>query len=162
MSLTCLIKTLVSPLVFLCFVFIVFELSQGTVTAVWVSLYPDYDSETNGFVLRSDYISPGGFRSPDRYDIAYSYTVGEDIYISSRGVVGGYDFSQKVKETIDKYQVGDTVKVYYDSSKPNYSTLDVSGMDGILLLKVGAIFSFFILHCFYKIVSCIRINKGAV
>lgn len=160
MSLNCLIKALVSPLIFLCFVLIVFELSQGTLTAVWVNLYPDYDSETNGVVIRSDHISPGGFRSPDRYDIAYSYVVGEEIYISSRGVVGGYDFSQKVKETIDKYQVGDSVKVYYASSKPNYSILEVSGLDGILFLKVGAIFSFFILHCFFKIVSCIKINKG--
>ncbi|MDQ2077663.1 DUF3592 domain-containing protein [Marinimicrobium sp. ABcell2] len=107
--------------------------SHGAPRVFWVNLISNFDSEVRGTIEISSF-NRGAIGAPATYSILYSYYVGDDLFISR--VVSGHDFSQRVKETLSKYEKGQVVVVHYDSRRPGYSVIEKTGISFLVGLKM--------------------------
>ncbi|NOX91972.1 MAG: DUF3592 domain-containing protein [Gammaproteobacteria bacterium] len=126
---------------------VISEGTTGTFSTIWDYTYSNLDSETVGEIVKSEVDLVGRFGGVT-YDIRYSYTVNDKEYVGSQV---SYGSDTNAVETQKKYPLGLQVTVYYDSLKPQYSTLvkttlglDVYGQ--IIILGVG----FFLMAMLFK------------
>lgn len=96
------------------------ERSSGTFSTIRDYIMSNPDSETIGVVVRSDLENAGRFGAI-HFKFKYAYKVNNKEYIGSQ-ISYGSDISLP-NEMQKKYPLGMEVTVYYDSSKPQYSTL---------------------------------------
>ena len=107
------------------------EYNAGTFSSIWDYIVSDLDGETMGTITKSE-IKIVGRWGVGAYDIRYAYTVNN---IEFTGSQVNYDSkTSRYEEMVQKYPLGSKVIVYYDSSKPKYSTLEK------VVLGVGAYF----------------------
>jgi len=126
---------------------VIAEGTTGTFSTIWDYIYSNPDSETVGEIVKSEVDLTGRFGGVT-YDIRYSYAVNNSIYTGSQV---SYGSDTNAVETQKKYPLGLQVTVYYDSSKPQYSTLvkttlglDIYGQ--IIMISIG----FFIMVVLFK------------
>jgi len=97
------------------------ELSNGVVTTLWDYSFSTLDAKINGVIVRSDIIM---MRSGEKYDIQYGYTVNGKLYYGSK-VNYQTKVTNKASVITNRYKLRDEVAVYYDSSNPNFSVLEL-------------------------------------
>jgi len=79
------------------------------------------DSVTEGTVLNSRTIRVGRW-SVLAHEVVFAYKIGDKVY---RNDLVNYDLrTSNASELVKKYPAGNTVAVYYDSAKPQYSVLE--------------------------------------
>ena len=121
-------------------VFSITEFTLGTYTIFSTYLIANFDSNTNGTVVESrmwhSHARGGG---KYRYNVEYNYSVENITYYGSlvslerqSWPAGDRDI---VEGIVDKYSTGKEVTVYYDSSKPEYSVLQPTGLSRNFVLQ---------------------------
>jgi hypothetical protein len=108
----------------------------------------DLDGTTTGVVTKSEKtLSNGGRISVLTYDIEYEYRVDGSRYRSSRVVHGRSD--ENPYKILDRYPSGKEVIVYYDSARPEFSLLELSGLSAKTYGQLGALIFLFLLVFFW-------------
>ncbi|MFA0813589.1 DUF3592 domain-containing protein [Microbulbifer epialgicus] len=106
---------------FLAIVFLVgCENSTRAYSKIWIYLFSDIDSSTEGKIFES-YIRYGKGTS---HHIYYEYVVNGKVY--QNNVVGLSDNVSDDYKLVNKYTPGNHVVVYYDQFKPELSVLEKS------------------------------------
>ena len=113
-------EDIIWPTILLIVLIVISENANQTFTNVWDYYYSNPNKETTGSVVRSAVVSGGRFGAM-HFKFRYSYYVDNKIYFS-RQISYGYD-ALEPEELQRKYPNGKNLKVFYDSSKPQYSTL---------------------------------------
>lgn len=96
------------------------ERSSSTFSNVWDYVYSNPDMMTQGWVVKSDVVYAGIYGAY-HFKFRYGYAVKNKLYIGSQISYGSNVLSPT--ENQKKYPLGKKITVYYDSSKPEYSTL---------------------------------------
>ncbi|MCR8921647.1 DUF3592 domain-containing protein [Dasania sp. GY-MA-18] len=102
------------------------DIATGAPTTILNYYNGNYTETGEGKILRSRQKS--GRYGAGAYDIKYEYFVNNRYYISDQ-VNFKINSYNNAKETIIQYPEGKKVSVYYDAEKPEYSTLELTGID---------------------------------
>ncbi|ROR97999.1 uncharacterized protein DUF3592 [Sinobacterium caligoides] len=103
------------------------EASTGAPTRLIDYYAGDYSSTTDGHIFQSRVKNTRLLKTRRgyKYDIQYNFVLSGKSYYSHR--VNFLSSNWRVAiETVNKYPKGSKVKVYYDKSNPNYSTLEIT------------------------------------
>ena len=93
-----------------------------------------YDGSTSGVILRSKVHLMG---RGSTYDIKYSYIVADTAYTSNQ-INFLSNGSKSASETARRYPVDKIVTVYYDTSNPSFSVLEVTHLEFAVWLQLIA------------------------
>jgi len=96
------------------------EKSSSTFSIVWDYVYSNPDIMTQGWVVKSEVVDAGRFGAV-HFRFRYGYAVNNRLYLGSQISYGSNMLPPY--EMQRKYPEGKKIIVYYDSSKPEYSTL---------------------------------------
>ncbi len=99
---------------------VISEKSSSTFSIVWDYVYSNPDTMTQGWVVRSEVVDAGRFGAV-HFRFRYGYAVNDRLYLGSQisygsNILPPYEMQRK-------YPEGKRIIVYYDSSRPRYSTL---------------------------------------
>ena len=118
------------------------ESNIGTLSTIRNYIVTNLDSVTDGEIVKSKRKIVGRF-GVEAYDIRYAYTVNSDYYNGSQV---NYDArTSRPAEILKKYPLGMEIKVYYDSSKPQYSALEKSSLGFRIYFEVLLFMAAFVL-----------------
>jgi len=123
------------------------EYYAGTFSTIRDYILTNPDTETKGVIVTSEVLLRARYGGSS-YNIHYSYIVDDIRYISSQ-----INYGSKISEATkmkNKYPVNIEVTVHYDSSKPQYSTLEKTSLK---LGIYGQIFALIFAFIFFVWVS---------
>jgi hypothetical protein len=124
------------------------EFFCGTFYTVVNYFVVDLENTTEGVVIKSETKwSSGGPISVLTYDIEYEYTIGGMRYKSTRVTHGRSD--ENPYKILNRYPVSKIVTVYYDSSRPDFSVLEITGLSAKTYRQLGGLAFLFFLAFFW-------------
>ena len=113
------------------------ERTLGSFTIFNTYLRADFDASTEGTIVESRRWHKRGWSSgvsggSYHFHVGYFYSVGDTDYIGKLVDLNKHSrpatSRQEVADTVNQYPVGKDVTVYYDSSKPEFSVLENTGI----------------------------------
>lgn len=129
--------------IFFVFSAVMAELFCGTFSTVINYWLLDLNNTTEGVVIKSEMkLFNGAYQSVFSYDVEYEYTVDGSSYKSEQVTHGRSD--ENPYRILKRYPVGKEVTVFYDSSRPDYSVLELTGLSTKTYMQLGSVvFIFF-------------------
>ncbi len=124
------------------------EWSSSTFSIVWDYAYSNPDTMTQGWVVKSEVVNAGRFGAL-HFRFRYGYAAHNKLYLGSQISYGSNILHPS--EMQKKYPEGKKIIVYYDSSKPGYSTLVKTSIGlEIYVLIISLVFIFIVMLVLFR------------
>ena len=141
--------------------FTITEFTLGTYTVFSTYLIANFDSSTKGKIVESEMWYEGarwGVRY--HYKVEYDYSVGGIDYVGNLVNLERQSWPAGDREIVEailtKFAVGKEVTVYFDSTNPEYSVLQPTGVSRNFVLQ--HLFFMLTIPCFVWFASSVYIN----